>query len=126
SRPDPASKAAAWAAIVEERRVPMGELRKVGNAFWRRSQGGILAPYADRYLELLPTLHLHGMVPAMAMSGVLYPGAGVGADFVDRALEAARADDVAPVVGRTVVELTDRLRRMLTARGELDGASPQR
>jgi aminopeptidase N len=117
SRPDPASKEATWVGMVEERRVPIGELGKIGNAFWRRSQDEILAPYADRYLELLPTLHLHGMVPAKVLSSVLYPRAGVGAAFADRVVEAAQAAGVAPVVRRTVVELTDRLRRMLVARG---------
>ena len=118
ARPDPASKEATWAAIVEDHRVPMGALMKVGAAFWRRSQGGILAPYADRYLELLPTLHLRGMIPALTVSNVLYPRAGVDAAFADRAVAAAQADDVSPAVRRTVVEQTDRLNRMLRARKE--------
>jgi aminopeptidase N len=120
SRPDPASKEATWVAIAEERRVPMGALGRIGGAFWRRSQDGILAPYADRYLELLPTLHLRGMVPAKVLSAALYPRAGVGAAFADRVVEAARAEGVAPVVRGAVVELTDRLRRMLVARSGLD------
>jgi aminopeptidase N len=117
ARPDPAKKEATWTAIVEDHSVPMGAMGKIGGAFWRRSQGEILAPYGDRYLELLPTLHLRGMIPAITLSIVLYPRAGVDAVFAERAVAAAQADGISPVVGRTVVEQTDRLNRMLRTRG---------
>jgi aminopeptidase N len=120
ARPDPESKRAAWAAMVEDHTVPMGALSSIGAAFWRRSQGEILAPYADRYLELLPTLHLRGMIPAITLSNMLYPHAGVDAAFAERAVAAARADGVSPAVRRTVIELTDRLNRMLRTRREPD------
>jgi aminopeptidase N len=111
--PDPDQKDATWKAIVEEHRVPMGSLGQVRRAFWRRSQGEILAPYADRYLAALPTLHLKGMIPALSMSSALYPRAGVGAEFAERAVAAANAEGVSPVVSKTVIELTDRLTRTL-------------
>jgi aminopeptidase N len=41
---------------------PMGALGQVRRAFWRRSQAALVAPYADRYLQALPTLHLTGMI----------------------------------------------------------------
>jgi aminopeptidase N len=117
ARPDPERKEATWTAIVDDHRVPIGSLRTVGRAFWRRSQNQILAPYADRYLESLPVLHLGGMIPAIVLSEALYPRAGVDAAFAERAVAAARANGVSPVVARTVIEMTDRLRRMLKARG---------
>ena len=83
ARPDPAMKETTWKTIVEDHKVPMGSLGNIRRAFWRRSQGEILAPYADRYLELLPTLHLAGMIPALSMSSALYPRAGVDATFAD-------------------------------------------
>jgi len=72
--------------------------------------------YADRYLESLPTLHHLGMIPALSVSGALYPRAGVDAAFAERAVAAARTDGVSPAVGKTVVELTDRLHRALKTR----------
>jgi aminopeptidase N len=93
-------------------------LGKIGSAFWRRSQGALLAPYAERYLQLLPTLHLRGMIPALTLSAALYPRAGADAAFAERAVAAAQADDVSPAVRRTVIELTDKLNRMLRARRE--------
>jgi aminopeptidase N len=94
----------------------MGSLGRIQRTFWRRSQGDILAPFADRYLGILPTLHLAGMIPALYLSETLFPQAGVDAAFAERAVAAARAEGVSPVVARTVVELTDRLNRMLRTR----------
>jgi aminopeptidase N len=118
ARPDPAKKEATWKAIVEEHRVPRGALADVGRAFWRRSQAEILAPYSDRYLKVLPTLHLGGLIPALGLSSSLYPRAGVGADFAERAIEAAKSEAISPPVAKTVIELTDRLNRMLKTRAK--------
>jgi aminopeptidase N len=116
ARPDPAKKEATWTAIVENHRVPRGSLATIGRAFWRRSQTGILAPYADRYLQALPTLHIHGLIPALGLSSSLYPKAGVGAAFAEQAVAAATSEGISPPVARTVLELTDRLNRMLKTR----------
>jgi aminopeptidase N len=116
ARPDPARKDATWKAIAEGHKVPRGSLANIGRAFWRRSQAEILAPYADRYLQALPTLHLGGMIPALGLSNVLYPKAGVGAAFAEKAVAAAKGEGVSPAVAKTVIELTDRLNRMLKTR----------
>jgi aminopeptidase N len=116
ARPDPAMKDITWRSIVDEHRVPMGALGHIRRAFWRRSQGDILAPYAERYLRVLPVLHVTGMIPALTISGALYPRAGEDAAFAARAVEAARAEGVAPAVARTVIEQTDRLNRQLRTR----------
>jgi aminopeptidase N len=92
-------------------------LAHVRRAFWRRSQDDILASYAERYLDLLPKLHLRGRPVSMAVAGTLYPRTGAGVAFTDRAVAAARADGVSPAVTRTVIELTDLLTRRLKARG---------
>jgi aminopeptidase N len=116
ARPDPAKKETTWKAMVEDHKVPRGALANIGRAFWRRSQGEILAPYADRYLEALPTLHLGGMISALGLSNALYPKAGVGAEFAERAVAAAKGTRVSPPVAKTVIESSDRLKRMLKTR----------
>ncbi|MGI8702005.1 MAG: aminopeptidase N [Nocardioidaceae bacterium] len=116
ARPDTDSKERTWNLVSLEHKVPMGSLGQVRRAFWRRSQGELLAPYADRFIDLLPTLHHRGMIPALAVTNSLYPRAGVGTEFAERAVAAASADDVSPVVSRIVLENTDLLRRMLEAR----------
>lgn len=116
ARPTSASKDAAWKATVEEQRVPHGATSVVGRAFWRRSQEQLLLPYADRYLQLLPTLHIHGMVPAMAIGGSMFPRSLGDAEFVARAIAAANHPDVSPIIRRIVIEGCDRLQRRIRAR----------
>jgi aminopeptidase N len=116
ARPDAQAKEAAWAAMLTDHKVPMGALTPVRRAFWCRSQGEILAPYADRYLASLPTLHLGGMIPAISLSKALYPRAGVDASFPAKAIAAANGDTVSPAVAKIVIEMTDRLTRMFTTR----------
>ena len=56
------------------------------------------------------------MIPGLSMSTALFPHAGAGAEFAERAVAAAKADGVSPAVAKNVVELTDRLNRMLSTR----------
>ena len=56
------------------------------------------------------------MIPAIGMSNALYPRAGVDASFPAKAIAAAKADGVSPAVAKHVIELTDRLNRMLKTR----------
>jgi len=116
ARPEAAGKDAAWAATVEEHRVPGGSARMVGRAFWQRAQGELLAPYIDRYLGLLPTLHAYGMGPAMSLAGGMFPRSAGDERFVERATATAKRPDVSPMVQRSVIESCDRLRRRLQAR----------
>jgi aminopeptidase N len=116
ARPDPAKKEATWKAMTQDHKVPRGALANIGRAFWRRSQGEILAPYADRYLQVLPTLHLRGMISALGLTNALYPKAGVGAEFTEKAVAAAKGDGISPPVAKAVIESTDRLNRMLKTR----------
>jgi aminopeptidase N len=116
ARPDAAGKDAAWRAAVHERRLPMGTMRMVGRAFWQRSQWQLLAPYAGRYLELLPVLHTHGMGVAGAVGGAMFPRTAGDEGFIERATAAAEQPGVSPIVRRIVIESCDRLRRRLQAR----------
>ena len=52
-----------------------GRVRRTSSAspFWRPGQDELLAPYADRYLELLPGLHRGGMIPAMVVHAPAVP-----------------------------------------------------
>ncbi|HEX8345131.1 MAG TPA: aminopeptidase N [Actinoplanes sp.] len=113
--PDAEEKAAIWRTVVDERSVPIGSVGAVTRAFWRPGQDGLLAPYADRYLRLLPDLHRGGMIPAMVYTARLFPVFAIGEDFVATAVDAA--GPAAPVVRKTLLERSDEVRRMLRARG---------
>ena len=111
--PDAGEKAAIWQMLVD-RTVPISSFFRVATAFWRPEQAELLAPYAERYLELLPHLDRGGMIPAMVYSSRLFPLFGIDEDFLDRA-EAA-AQQAAPVVRKTVLGRADAVRRMLRSR----------
>jgi aminopeptidase N len=117
ARADAAAKDDVWARIVEKHEVPMEALAEVSTAFWRPGQDDVLESYAQRYLDAIGTLHGEGMMAAMATAGTMYPRYAVGPDFVDSVTRVAQGDDVSPLVTARVLELTDRLRRQLIARG---------
>ena len=114
---DPAAKQEAWDAVAGLTGVPLGKLHDVQQAFWQPSQADLLAPYAERFVELLPQLGSGGMISTMATVGALFPVVGAGEDVLERLREAAAAPGVDPVVARGVAVRSDELRRMLAARG---------
>ena len=117
AQPDAASKAAAWDAVLSGSTVPLGSGQVVAQAFWQRSQASVVAPFAPRYLAALGSMGGGGMIPAMFVSGVLFPRVGVDEAFLTELEAAAAAPDVHPIVAHTVIERGDELRRMLAARG---------
>jgi aminopeptidase N len=116
ARPSVAGKDAAWKAVFDDRRVPLGSMNVVGRAFWRRSQDDLLVAYTQRYLDVLPMMDDFGMMPAIAISGAMFPRSYAHQDFIDRAVATAANPTVSPVIRRTVIEFCDRLQRRLAAR----------
>jgi aminopeptidase N len=112
--PDPGEKAAMWRKMVD-RAIPLGSFRPVAAAFWRPGQDDLLAPYPERYLELLPDMQRGGMLPAMYYTRQLFPLFSVDEAFLPRAEVKAR--EAAPVVRKTLLERADLIRRMLRSRG---------
>ncbi|MEV6106793.1 aminopeptidase N [Streptomyces sp. NPDC051940] len=113
--PDDAAKAEVWQQVAVDRRVPVSSVGQVAAAFWRPGQDAVLAPYAERYLDLLPKLHEGGMIPAMVYTNRLFPPYAIDPAYIERAREASH--EAAPVVRRALLERSDTVRRMLTARG---------
>ncbi|MCW2778386.1 MAG: pepN1 [Frankiales bacterium] len=114
--PTAQAKEQAWQAVVG-RTVPVSNVGAVTTAFWRPGQEALLAPYADRYLELLPDLDRGGMIPAMVFTNRLFPVHGAPPGFADR-VEAAVAA-APPVVAKNAREKADLLRRVERSRGLL-------
>ncbi len=114
--PDAAAKADVWRALVD-REVPIAATWVVTSAFWRPGQDELLAEYADKYVELLPSLQRGGMIPQLYYSLQLFPVFAIDEAYLARVGEAAAADDVTPVVRKTVAERSDEISRMLRSRG---------
>ena len=109
------AKEQAWSTLVVDRKVPVSSVGAVATAFWRPGQDDLLAPYLDRYLEVVPILHQGGMISAMVYAGVLFPVFGIDADYLDQTVQVSR--ESAPVVRARVEERADEVRRMLVTRG---------
>jgi aminopeptidase N len=114
SSPSAEAKAEAWAAVVD-RTVPVQSARTVAAAFWRPGQEDVLAPYAERYLEALPTLHEGGMIPGLALTASLFPVYAIDEAWVAHAREVAAAQ-AAPVVVGSLTERSEEVLRMVRAR----------
>ncbi|UFN45426.1 aminopeptidase N [Nocardioides okcheonensis] len=115
SSPSPEAKDEAWTALVE-RRVPIQAARTVGPALWRPGQDDVLAPYAERFLAALPTLHEGGMIPGLALTSSLFPVHAIDEAWIRRAREVAAAQ-AAPVVVGALTERSEEVLRMVRARG---------
>jgi aminopeptidase N len=114
SAPFAETKEEAWTKVVD-RTVPVQSARVVATALWRPAQEEVLAPYAERYLEALPTLHEGGMIPGLALTHTLFPVFTIDQAWVARAREVARAE-AAPVVVGSLTERSEEVLRMLRAR----------
>lgn len=112
--PDAEAKEEVWRALIIEHQVPIAAVNEVTAAFWRPDQDDLLAPYAERYVEMLPDMHRAGMIPALVFANRLFPLFGIEESFIDRAMAASA--HTAPVVSRTLLERADRVRRMLRSR----------
>ncbi|MEV6488020.1 aminopeptidase N [Actinoplanes sp. NPDC051633] len=110
------AKEEVWQALTVDRSVPIGSFAAVTTAFHRPGQEELLAPYGERYLELLPDLHRPGMILAMFFARRLFPVHGVDEAYLSRAATAAEAS--APVVRKTVDERADEVRRMIRTRDQ--------
>jgi aminopeptidase N len=113
--PDAAEKRAVWQALTADRTVPVSWVDQIAGAFWRPGQEHLLAPYAQRYLDLVPHLHRGRMIEAMVFTSRLFPLYAVDQAFLERAK--AAATHAAPVVGKTLLERADLVQRILRSRG---------
>lgn len=113
--PDAAEKKAVWQTVVTDRAVPLASLHSVAALFWSAGQEDILRPYAQAYLDLVPTLHRGGAMPASTFTRSLFPRFGVDLTFVRQAEDLAA--QAVPVVRTNLMDLTDRMRRILRSRG---------
>ncbi|WP_128376033.1 aminopeptidase N [Streptomyces cavernae] len=117
--PDPAAKAETWQKLAVDRTVPLSGVRPVTRAFWRPAQDTLLAPYPQRYLELIPHLDRGGMIPSMFFTTQLFPLYAIDTEYVERSR--TTSTEAAPVVHKFLLERSDVVLRMLRSRARHDG-----
>ncbi|WP_432947763.1 aminopeptidase N [Kribbella sp. CA-253562] len=112
--PDRAEKEAVWQTLAIQRAVPLASVYSFTPLFWTGGQDELLRPYTEAYLELVPTIHLGGTMPATTLTRGLFPQFGADLTFVEQAQ--ALAAQAVPVVRAALLERADRLARMLRSR----------
>ncbi|TCN41624.1 hypothetical protein EV644_1046 [Kribbella orskensis] len=61
-----------WQTLVTERTVPLASVHSVAALFWTAGQDELLRPYAEAYLDLVPTIHRGGATPATTFTRSLF------------------------------------------------------
>ncbi len=114
SSPSAEAKDEAWTAMVE-RTAPIQSAPTLSAAFWRPGQDEVLAPYAERFVRALPTLHEGGMIPGLTLSFSLFPVFTIDEAWVGHVREVAAAQ-AAPVVVSALTERSEEVLRMVRSR----------
>jgi aminopeptidase N len=85
ARPTPEAKAEAWASVVDSDKLPNAVQEAVIGGFVQTDQREVLAPYADRYFEVVKDIwesRSHEMAQQIAVG--LYPAVQVSQETLDR------------------------------------------
>ncbi|GAA2395482.1 aminopeptidase N [Streptomyces coeruleofuscus] len=85
ARPTPEAKAEAWASVVDSDKLPNAVQEAVIGGFVQTDQRELLAPYADRYFEVVKDIwesRSHEMAQQIAVG--LYPTVQVSRETLDR------------------------------------------
>jgi aminopeptidase N len=116
ARPDPEAKAEAW-RLLTETELPVDSVQEIAGAFYQPEQADLLAPYATRYLNMLPALwsarsgHLR-----VRLGEALFPRTAAGPELLQQidAFLAAGGHD--PGLVRVLIERRDLAQRALRSR----------
>jgi aminopeptidase N len=118
ARPDPAAKAAAWAAITADPDLSSYRLLALADGFWQPEQAELTAPYVNRFFADMPeAARLRGDMALDLLIRLLYPHHAATADTLHRAEELLARDDITVPLRRRVADATDDLRRVVAVRG---------
>jgi len=112
ARPHAEAKDEAWVELFEKRNIPGGPmLGAMIRAFWQPQQEDVLLPYADRFLDEIPSLAGGGMLAVFGLMFGMFPQFGDDA-FVERAQDMASDPTCDPTVRAALLIGTDTLARM--------------
>jgi aminopeptidase N len=115
ARPDGDAKDRVWTTVLGTDVIPSAA-GAVGRSLWQPGQDELLAPFAERYVQMLPGLGERNSLAQGAIPWWFFPTWGIDETWRRRLLDVAKGDDVAPAVRQAVLEKADVLERMLRAR----------
>jgi aminopeptidase N len=117
SLPTTEAKEFAWARLTGEVSASNYEIEAAGLGLWQAEQAELTAPYVDRYLDAVPGLSgAHSGWVLGEVTEAFFPITVLDPTLVERASAVAETPGLEPAVRRRLLDVTDRLRRMLAAR----------
>ncbi|WP_086796647.1 aminopeptidase N [Streptomyces caniscabiei] len=124
SRPTPEAKAEAWSQVVESDKLPNAVQEAVIGGFVQTDQRDLLAPYADKYFEVVKSVwdsRSHEIAQQIAVG--LYPTVQVSTDTLHKTDTWLSAAEPNAALRRLVSESRSGVERALRAQ-EADAAAP--
>jgi aminopeptidase N len=115
--PSPQAKAWAWDRFTGAATASNYEVEAIGSGFWQAGRDDVLAPYVDRYFEVVATTT--GVREGWALADAalfFYPITAVSPATLARTDEALRDPSLNPSLRRVLADAGDELRCRLTAR----------
>src|SRR5690606_14474237 len=116
ARPTEEAKAEAWASVVESDKLPNAVQEAVINGFVQTDQRELLAPYADRYFEVVKDIwdtRSHEIAQQIVVG--LYPSVQVTRETLDKTDAWLSSADPSPALRRLVSESRAGIERALRA-----------
>ncbi len=114
---DPDHKAAAWRVLTDPAGIAVDLLQSVAAAFYQPAQAELLAPYAERYFEVLPELwQRSGGHLRVARGNALFPVTAAGPALIERIDAFLAAERRDPGLVRVLIEQRDQVERAVRSR----------
>ncbi|GIF68699.1 aminopeptidase [Asanoa ishikariensis] len=117
ARPDPAAKAVAWHAVINDDQLSNRLLEANGRGLFQPEQVELTAPYVERYFLEMPGAAMRRTpYAAERLSDLTFPRYAVEARTRELAAKMLTRDDLPPALRRIVIDNDDDLRLALAAR----------
>jgi aminopeptidase N len=117
ARPDPAAKAAAWAALIDDTTMANRTLFAIAHGFFRPGQDAVTTPYVDRYVADMPLMASRRPAQvAERIARLAFPSYTVDAGTVAAMTRMRDDESLVPALRRALIDETDDLARSLAAR----------
>lgn len=115
--PDAAHKAAAWRLLAESDELGVTGVSEVVRGFAQPEHASLLAPYTERYFDVLPAIWASRGEHFRAMLGqALFPATAASGELLARIDSFLAAEDRAPGLVRMLIERRDAVERALRSR----------
>jgi aminopeptidase N len=117
AQPTAEAKSQAWAAVTEDRSLPLATMRAIMRGFHRYEQRSLLEPYAPIYFATLdPFWKSRTIEVALAFAGGMYPRVLIGQRTVRMTDDFLNSDSHPGPVRRILLEGRDTIQRAMRAR----------